>query len=144
MIAFKPFTRPDEWAWFHSRTSVIYCSDTQGIVAYRDGVLVAAVMFDTWTPSSVNVHMAIDDPLVIKHGLFTEVAVHAYHRCGRKRMFGLVPSNNAKAIKLDKHIGFKQVAVVPDAVDDGVDYIVMRLDKEDCRWLPEELKREAA
>jgi hypothetical protein len=54
-----------------------------------------------------------------------------------------VPSNNEKALKLDRHIGFKEVARIPNAVAEGVDYIVMCMEKSECRWLPEEL-REAA
>ncbi len=143
-MRFKPLESKEEWAWFQRRTRVILCEDTQGIVAVSEqGGILGAAVFDTWTPSSVNVHMALGSPIPIRHGFFAEVAVHAFVRGGKKRMFGLVPSNNAKAIKLDQHIGFREVARVPDALDDGVDYIVMRLDKEDCRWLPEEF-REAA
>jgi hypothetical protein len=58
-------------------------------------------------------------------------------------MFGLVPDNNEKALKLDKHIGFHEVARVPDAICDGVGYIVMRLDKENCRWRTNYEKRAA-
>jgi hypothetical protein len=69
--------------------------------------------------------------------------VYAFHTCGKERMFGLVPANNAKALKLNKNIGFRAVAEVPDALDDGIGYIIMRLDKQDCRFLPEELKEAA-
>ena len=144
MIYFSPLTSPVEWAWFKERTHVIACEDSQGIVARDgDGNIAAIVVYDTWTPESVNVHMAIGSPSAIRHGLFREVAVHAFHTSGRKRLFGLVPSNNTKALKLNKHIGFREVARVPDAITTGIDYVIMRLDKEDCRWLPEEL-REAA
>jgi RimJ/RimL family protein N-acetyltransferase len=144
MIVFKPMTTQEEWQWMKDRTALLFCEDTQGIVAYREtGKIAAICIFDTWTPSSVNVHLSIDDPLAIKHGLFTEVAVHGYIRGGKRRFFGLVPANNEKAIRLNKKIGFHEVTRVPDALDDGVDYIVMRLNKEDCKWLPDEL-REAA
>lgn len=143
-MKFKPMDLKEEWHWFKARTHVILCEDTQGIVAVNEqGGIAGIVVFDTWTPTSVNVHMAIDNPLCIRHGIFTEVSIHAYIRNGKKRLFGLVPSNNEKALRLDRKIGFTEVARVPDALDDGVDYIVMRLDKEDCRWLPEEF-REAA
>lgn len=141
MIHFTPLTTPHEWQWFKERTHVISCEDTQGIVAYREtGAIAGMVVFDTWTDSSVNVHFAIDDPACIRRGLFRETAIHAYHVGGKKRLFGLVPSNNTKALRLNKKIGFTEVARVPDAIDDGVDYIVMRLNKEDCRWLPALLK----
>lgn len=143
-MKFKFMETAEEWLWFKSRTSVILCEDSEAIIAVDDeGEIAAMVVFDTWTPSSVNVHMAVENPMAIKHGIFEQVAIHAYVTRGKKRLFGLVPSNNFKAMKLDMHIGFQEVARVPDAVDDGVDYVIMRLDKEDCRWLPKE-HREAA
>tara|TARA_R110000822_G_scaffold11142_2_gene41216 strand:+ start:4481 stop:4915 length:435 start_codon:yes stop_codon:yes gene_type:complete len=144
VIHFKPFTEKYEYDWFKDRVHIIYCEDSQGIIAYKnDGKIAGGVIFDTWTPDSVNVHIAIDDPLCIRGGLFTEVAIHGFHTGGKKRMFGMVPDNNKKALKLDKKIGFHEVARIPDAISDGIGYIILRLDKENCRWLPKEL-REAA
>ena len=141
MIYFAPLRTKPEWQWFKERTHVISCEDTQGIVAYREtGCIAGMVVFDTWTDNSANVHLAIDDPTCIRRGLLREAAIHAYHVGGKKRLFGLVPSNNAKALRLNKKIGFREVARVPDAIDDGIDYVVMRLDKEECRWLPALLK----
>ena len=120
------------------------CEDTQGIVAYDEaGAIQAISAFDSFTVDACSVHLAIDNPIVLRHGFLTELAYHIFVTCNRKRIFGLVPSNNKKARKLDEHIGFKEVARIPDAVREGVDYIVYRMDKEACRWLPQEL-REAA
>ena len=144
MIKFRPLSEPNDWDWFKSRTHTICCEDSQGIVAYDEkGKIHAVCVFDSFTVDACSVHFAIDNPFVIRHGFLREIAIHAYITCDRKRMFGLVPSTNTKARKLDKHIGFTEVAVIPDAVEEGVDYIVIRLDRQDCRWLPQEL-REAA
>lgn len=144
MIHFKPLTKHDEWSWILERAHPICCEDSQGIVAYDDnGDIQAVCVFDSFTTESCSVHFAIGNPFVIKHGFFTEVANHAFHTLGKKRMFGLVPSDNPKALKLDLHIGFHEVARIPDAIRDGVDYIVIRLDKKDCRWLSEELREVA-
>jgi hypothetical protein len=144
VIKFKLMNSPVEWRWFKERTSVIACEDTQGIVALdRHLQIVAAAVFDTWTLESVNVHLAIDNPMAIRRGLFTEVAVHAYVQNDRKRMFGLVPGNNEKALRLNEKIGFREVARVPDGIHTGVDTVVMRLDREDCRWLPARIRAAA-
>jgi hypothetical protein len=142
-VIFRPMTSKADWLWFKQRTSVILCEDSEAIIAEDEHGIAGMVVFDTWTPSSVNVHMAIDRPACIRAGLFREVSVHAYIRRGKKRMFGLVPSNNERARRMDEKIGFTEVARVPDAVDDGVDYIVMRLDKENCKWLPEPVREVA-
>ena len=142
-VQFKAMTTQPEWLWLNERTHVIRCEDTHGIVAYRGVELGAAAVFDSFTVDACSVHLAIDDPLILRHGLFEQIAYHAYVVCGRTRMFGLVPDNNAKALKLDKHIGFKEVARIPHAVSEDVGYIIMELHRKDCRFLPEEM-REAA
>lgn len=136
-------TTPEEWAWFKERTHVLRCEDMQGIVAFGPKGIEGIVVFDTWTPVAVNVHFAIENPFCIRAGLFREVAIHAFAVCGRDRMFGLVPSNNEKALSVDRKIGFTEVARIKDTMGEGIDTIVMRLDREDCRYLPDEM-REAA
>jgi hypothetical protein len=145
MIKFRPLTEQVEWTWMYERAHQIACEDSQGIVAYDDKDEIQAVaVFDSFTVDACSVHFAIDNPMVIRSGFLNEIARHAFITCNRKRIFGLVPSNNERALKLDLHIGFTEVARIPDAIADGIDYIVIRLDKRDCRWLPQEIRQEAA
>ena len=141
-MMFKPLTETYEWNWVRSRTSVIACEDSQGIVAHHMGEIKAIAVFDSFTVDACNVHLAIDSPFVLRHGFLNEIARHLFSECGRERIFGLVPSSNEKALKLDMHIGMKEVARVPNAVQTGVDYIVLSMEKVDCRWL--NIEREAA
>lgn len=144
MIFFQPLARLEEWEWVQRRARPIQCSDTQGIVAYNERNQIQAVcVFDSWTDDACNVHFAIDNPFVIKHGFFEQIATHVYHTCGRARMFGMVPADNERALKLDKHIGFSEVARIPHGYATGVDYIILGLEKADCRWLPEEYQEAA-
>ena len=144
MIRFKPMTEQAEWLWFKERTHVIWCEDTQGIVAFDERGIQAMGVFDTWTVDSCCVHLCVDNPIAIRRGLLHEIGHYAYNVCGRTHLFGLVPSNNEKALKLDRHIGFTEVTRVPDGVRKGVDVVIMRLDKEDCRWIEQPAKEEAA
>ncbi len=133
-----------DWVWFVNRTHVIRCEDTQGIVAYDENGIRGMCVADSFSVDSCNVHFAVDSPLAIRSGLFTVFADWVFDYLGKKRMFGLVPENNARAIRLDTKIGFKEVTRVPDAIADGIGYIVMRLDREDCRWRSNHGKQEAA
>lgn len=137
-------TTASEWEWFRQRTSVILCSDMKGVVAYdeKNGGILGMCVADSFGSDNCNVHLAIDSPLILRRGFLSGLANWLFYHEGRKRVFGLVPSNNAKAIKFNEHIGFQEVARVPDAVCDGVDYIVYRMDAKDCRWL--EKMKEAA
>jgi hypothetical protein len=138
-------TTQAEWEWIHARARPISCADSQGIVAYKDnGDIQAICVADSFTVDACSVHFAIDNPFVIRAGFFHEISRHLYCVCGRDRLFGLVPGNNAKALKLDKHIGFREVARIPDGFAKGIDYVVLRMDKQGCRWLTEEQQQEAA
>jgi L-amino acid N-acyltransferase YncA len=139
-MEFVPMLTQAEFKWFKERTHVLLCEDMQGLVAYRGDTILAACVADTFTVHSCNVHMAIDNPMVLRHGFLEEIAHHLFNVRGCHRIFGLVPDNNEKALKLDKHIGFKEVTRVPDALADGIGYIVMRMDKEECPWLKKEAK----
>jgi hypothetical protein len=119
-------------------------NDTQGIVAYDDktGAIAGIVIMDSWTASGCQTHFAIDNPICIRRGFFREVAYHIHVVCGRKYIFGLIPANNEKAHKFDLKMGFKEVARVPDGFAEGVDYIVVRMSREENRWLPEEFRQQ--
>lgn len=131
---FTPMTML-HWEWVKEKAHVIRCEDTQGITALREGEIQAVAVFDSFTACACNVHMAIVNPFVIRAGFLNEIGRHLFVVCGRSRIFGLVPSNNPKALKLNRHIGMIEVARVPDALDEGVDYIVMEMEKARCRWI---------
>jgi len=143
MIKFKPLTEAHEWAWFKQRTPVIMCEDSQGIVAFNERGIQAVCVADSFSTDACNVHFAIDNPIVIRRGFLNEIARHLFVVRKRNRIFGLVPDNNEKALKLDRHIGFTEVARVPQALSKDIGYVVMVMTKEECPWLPAEL-REAA
>jgi hypothetical protein len=144
MIRFKPLTEQAEWTWFKERTHVLQCEDSQGIVAFDDRGIQAVLVADSFSPDACNVHMAIGNPMVIRHGFLNEVGNHLFNICGRNHIFGLVPSNNEKALKFDLHIGFREVCRIPDGVGTGTDYIVLRMDKSECPWITQPVEEEAA
>ena len=140
MITFRALNlRSPDVAWLREHIKCVLCEDTRGIVSERDGAVVGMMVADSWTENSCQVHSAVTDPLAFKHGLHVEFAEYVFGASGRRQMLGLVPSDNAKAIKINEHYGFTEFARVPDAVRDGVDYIVMRMTAEDCRYYQEKL-----
>ncbi len=146
MIAFKPMDSEVEWQWVLDRAHPMWVKDTQGIVAYENttGNIAGMVVMDSWTPSGCQTHFAIDNPICIRRGLFREVAHHIHVVCNRRYIFGLIPANNEAAHKFDLKMGFEEVARIPEGYDIGVDYIVVRLAKENNRWLSDEFKLEKA
>jgi hypothetical protein len=116
------------------------CADSTGIIAERDGKIVGVVMFDNWSYSAAQVHIKIEDPLVFKHGMHYEVCRYVFLHAGREQMIGLVPANNKKALKLDKHFGFKEIFRLEDGYKVGEDMVIMRMTKDECQYLTDEEK----
>jgi len=128
---------PADIPWLKEHVKCVLCEDTKGIVAERDGVIVAMYVLDSWSHNSVQCHHAVLDPLAFKHGIHIEVVRYVFGVCGRKLIIGLTPANNAKAVRIAKHLGFTEHTRIPDAYDVGVDYIIFRMTAEECPYYEE-------
>ena len=91
------------------------------------GEIVSGVVFNNFNESNSTCHIAVSKP----NKLFLELLDHAYGyafgQCGLKRLTGLVASDNHKALKLDKHIGFVEEGVMRQAGRQGQDIITLVL-----------------
>jgi hypothetical protein len=140
---FVPLLGAHEWDWMKARAHMITCEDSRGIVAYDDKNRIAACcVFDSFTADSCNVHIAIDNPLVIRSGFLKEIFRYLFVESGRKRIFGFIPANNEKSLNFSKHVGWVEDKRITNGFATGIDYVVLCMEKADCRWI-EEL-REAA
>jgi|TARA_R110000803_G_scaffold85167_1_gene151441 hypothetical protein len=112
-----------------------YCEDTRGITALdSEKGPVGICLMDSWTDNSVQIHIWIANPLILKHGFAEEVFGFIFGS-GRNVVIGSTPSDNPKALKFIKHMGLKEVARLPDVYGDGVDAVLTVMKKDDCRWI---------
>lgn len=135
-IEFRPFMGQYDWGWVKLHLELEENRDMSGIMAIdlEKNETVGAVLMENWTPNSVMVHQIITKPMLLRHGFFEEVTKYIYDTCGRKMMIGSVPSDNPKALKLDKKIGFEEFAVIKDGFADGVDIHLLSMTKEQCNF----------
>jgi hypothetical protein len=59
---------------------------------------------------------------------------------GLEKVFGLVDSNNDRAMKYDQKLGFKEAIRFAEMHDSGGDLVVFEMNKADCRWIKERKK----
>lgn len=138
---FRKFVLAYDWDWVQTRLDLVYSTNMKGIIAEdENGVRVAAAMFDGWHDNSVCVHQVIENPLILRHGFYEQVAEYVFVTCDRGIMYGLIPSSNKKALKLDANIGFVEKTRLKDAIRPGEDMVIMELRKENCRFLRPELR----
>lgn len=95
----------------------------------------AVIGFDGFNDASALIHVAGEGRWMSRL-LLKLVFEYAFVTAKLKVLVGLVPSGNESALRLNKHLGFKIVANIPDAHPDG-SLIVMAMHKDECRWVVE-------
>lgn len=137
---FTPLTHA-MWPVVVDKLGVRWTEDTRGILVYDQQAksVIAGVVFENWTFSSVQVHQWVESSLVLRHGLYNEVVRYAFVEAGLKKLVGVVPEDNEAAIRLNKHIGFRVTHKIEDGFKPGVASVIMEANHEDlARWFPKQ------
>lgn len=134
----RMFHGPTDWGWVNQQIPILRVEDTTGIVGidYDKNETVAACVMDNWTHNSVQCHFMCTNPIALRHDFLQTCFGYIFDEMGKKFIYGLVPGDNEKALKLNKHMGFTEKARLEDAFADGVDYVIMELKRENCKYLP--------
>ena len=106
----------------------------QAIGEMKDGELVAGLMYDGYTGSSIASHSRCDNPKKVSREFFKAIFDYPFNKLKVKRLTGLVCIANKKAQRVNEHLGFKREAVLADYFPEG-DAIVYIMRPEDCRFL---------
>jgi hypothetical protein len=126
---------PEHFDWILSRTG---CARTDGFRAIEavdpDGRIRGMVAFDLWTVNSVQMHLALEAPVVLR-SLLRPAFTYVFEESDRGVAIGIVPAHNARALELDKHIGFREAHRIKDGWAPGDDLVVLEMRKHECRWL---------
>ena len=139
-VGFRKIDSDEDWDWMTNQVPLLLVSDMTSILAVDLDTkeIQAGCVMDTWTPTSCQIHFAIKNPMVLRHGFFQEISKFVFDTAGRKTLYGLVPANNEKALRIDAKIGFTEVTRLHDAYDVGVDYVLLELQKENCNFNAED------
>lgn len=111
-------------------------SDAQAIGLERSGVPVAVVVFDSFSPTDCAMHVASDGS---GHWLTRRFLVHAFVypfvQCRKLRVTSPIAESNQKALRFNRHLGFRQEGYHPYGAEDGA-LLTMGLLRKDCRFIP--------
>ena len=121
--------------WFKGHLPVAEVGDAEGVVAYDRGKLLAGCVMDTWTDTSVQCHLLIRNPIALRHGFLEICFNYIFKARVKKLIYGFVPSDNVKALKFNKKLGFTEKCRLEGALKENVDCVIMELKKENCRYL---------
>ena len=135
-VGFRFMDGTRDWGWINDRVRLLRVEDTTGIVAVNSdtGELIGAVVMDNWTPNAVQCHFTMKSMIAIRHGLLNKAFEHVFSTKGKKIMYGLIPSNNEKSLKLALHLGFTEKTRLHDTFGEGLDYVILELKRENCPY----------
>ena len=102
----------------------------------EDGELIAGVVFENYTGSSITIHVAaVEGKRWLNKDFLFRVFAYPFLQLECNRLTGLVRADNQTAQKFDEHLGFVKEGVMRKGATDGTDYIIYGMLKEECRWL---------
>lgn len=100
-----------------------------------DGELVAGVVFDSYVEGArCCMHVAGEGRTWLNREYLWFCFHYAFEQMGCKVVVGLVNADNEDALRFDRHLGFEEVARIPDGAGD-CDLVVLAMQRKKCRWL---------
>lgn len=129
--------------WIAKATNSVYSPGVETVISRSEnGLLYGGVIFSNYTGASMCIDVAGMKPNWCNRNLIWLTFVYAFQQMRCRVLIGRLASTNAKAIRFDLHVGFKETARIKDAVLNG-DLVILTMYKEDCQWLnlkPKNLK----
>jgi hypothetical protein len=120
--------------WVAKKASGNWTHLCSAIGQIKDEEIIAGVMYDNYTGSSICIHSRIDEPKLVSRKFYWAVFDYPFNKLKVKRLTGVVPLSNLNAQKLNEHLGFKKEAILKDYFPSG-DAIIYVMRQEDCRFL---------
>jgi RimJ/RimL family protein N-acetyltransferase len=124
---------PHELTWLEHRAPCILSPAAKGIVARARGSEepLAVVAFDNWTANAAWVHFAVRDPRIFFGQTIREAWGWVFQHVGV--LLSTVRESNTRSIRLQKGLGFTELARIPDGYAGGEALIIMQLRREDAK-----------
>lgn len=119
-----------DWAIKHQMPTP---EDAHYIGRAVDNEIKAVVVYCGFFGKSCMIHVGSVGQYWASKEFVKKVFDYPFNTLKLKVIIGTVAGSNTKALKLDRHLGFKDVATIPDAHDDG-DLVILEMRPEYCKW----------
>jgi hypothetical protein len=105
-----------------------------GVFDTEKNCLVAGVYYERFTGYNIFMHQVMQPGGTTKD-FFWYAFYYPFVELGCSRVTGMLPEENEKALRVALKLGFKEEARIAGASRAGKDVIILRMLKEECRWL---------
>ncbi len=128
---------PGDGQWIMDRVRGLYNTITDHSVAvHRDGRVVGGVVYTGYLGASIMIHMAGNETNWATRDFLWMVFDYAFNQLGCRKLVGLVPSHNSRAISVDMRLGFRLEGRLKEMlVDPDEDLLILTMTKAECKWL---------
>jgi hypothetical protein len=137
-VNLRPTTKEDI-AWIEDRVGVLVRSATSIAAVRPDGRIAGVVAYDSWTPGSVRVHIALDSPMAWR-ALNKAVWNYAFEQEGVSTVTAIIPSHRCEAVRMAVFLGFRSTHRVRDGFSPGSDLVHFEMRRSECRFLQPQAK----
>lgn len=118
-----------------------FLRDAYSIGLERDDELVAVVVFDHFSSCDCNMHVASDGSANwLNKDLLLAAFAYPFVQLGLRRVSGVIPASNDKAIAFNEALGFKREGYCRKSLPDD-DVVITGLMREDCRFITKEQRQ---
>jgi RimJ/RimL family protein N-acetyltransferase len=102
----------------------------------EDGQLIAGVVYNLYTKSGINMHVAaVPGKRWMTRDYLYACFAYPFLSARCHRVTGLVREDNLAAQKFDEHLGFKREGLIRMGCEDGTNMILYGMLRSECRWL---------
>jgi L-amino acid N-acyltransferase YncA len=99
-----------------------------------NGKLRACVVYCNFQGKSCQTHICSTGKHWMSKEYLWAMFDYPFEKLGLKVILAVIAGSNEKSLKLSRKLGFKDVAKIPDAHDDG-DLVILTMRPDECRWL---------
>lgn len=119
--------------WLCDRIGLSPTKDFQCIGSVNGGIILGVVGFDGYNGASIQMHAAGDPGWLTKELLWASFD-YAFNVCKVNMTIVLIDSANAKSLRFNSHLGFKEAIRLEGAHPDGA-LVIMTMTRGECRYL---------
>ena len=115
LVTDKANQRPVIWQWLNKRINLPWSTDLRTMAVMRkDSSIACAVAYNCWTQKTCWMHVAFDGPHGLKRSLWRAAFHYPFVTVGLDAVYGLTPKRFEEALRMNKRLGFCQIAETSD------------------------------
>jgi hypothetical protein len=108
--------------------------ETRCIGQEIDGILKSVVCYNNFVGKSCNISIASEGSGFFNKDYLWAIFDYPFNKLNLKVIIATVAGNNEKSRNICRKLGFKEVALIADAHEQG-DLVIFSMRANDCRWL---------